>query len=71
MAKQKMIINEPIPFQGTEEEKKANFATHHFWADDGVEYRCCDCDCKPWHKAAFYPCGTENIPRQNVEYQQF
>lgn len=60
-------MNEPIAFNGTDEEKKVNFKTHNFWADDGIEYRCCDCDCKPWHKAAYYPCGT-NPPRETKVY---
>jgi len=57
-------IDEPVPFAGTPEEAKANFATHHF-GYDGEDYdaRCISCDSKVWHKSANYPCGTE-VPRQ-------
>lgn len=59
-------INEPIPFQGTEEEAQANFATHHWWQDpDDWEMMCDNCGHKAWHKGASYPCGTE-VPRRDV-----
>ena len=59
-----MIVNRPVDFDGTDEEKRENFLTHHFvnWDD---EYRCSDCDCKPWHVAAKYPCGYD-VPRETV-----
>lgn len=57
------IVNVPVPFTGTPEEIAANYRTHHFqsWTlgDDFGDTRCSKCDCKPWHKAADYPCGTE------------
>jgi hypothetical protein len=62
-----ITINEPIPFKGTEEQKEANFRTHYFGMGADLDSRCHYCDCKPWHKAAFYPCGEEP-PRHNVEY---
>lgn len=66
----KVTINEPVPFEGTEEQKSANFKTHHFVDCCGdYEYRCSQCDCKPWHKAASYPCGVEP-PRRTVVYEQ-
>ena len=55
--------NEPVPFSGTPEEADANFNTHRFSGDMDGDYRCGFCDCKPWHKAAHYPCG-EPTPRQ-------
>lgn len=59
-------MNVPVPFEGTQDQKRANFATHRFmWGDDMGE-RCLNCDCKPWHKAAEYPCGQEP-PRMDVE----
>jgi hypothetical protein len=58
-----MIVNRPVAFPGTEEEKAANFRTHHFI---GIDRRCMDCDCKTWHVAADYPCGTEP-PREVAE----
>jgi hypothetical protein len=60
------IVNEPVPFDGTEEEKRANFLTHQWWQDphDWNEY-CDNCGSKSWHKAAYYPCGT-SVPRRDV-----
>ena len=46
----------PQRFQGTEEQKTANFKTHNWTFEDG---RCSECDSKMWHKAAEYPCGEE------------
>ena len=64
-------INRPVRFQGTSDEAAVNRRTHHFvvtdWDEDGpCERRCADCDCKPWHAAADYPCGTEP-PRETIE----
>lgn len=58
-------IDEPVPFAGTPEEVKANFATHHFGydSDDHSDARCGLCDTKVWHQSASYPCGTD-VPRQ-------
>ena len=42
-----------VPFTGTAEEDRANFATHAF----GEEGRCYYCDCRPWGEWAKYPCG--------------
>lgn len=58
----------PVPFKGTTTEASANYATHFFMAEGDPEdgnSRCMDCDCKPWHQAALYPCGT-TVPRQEV-----
>lgn len=54
----------PVPFSGTEEEKRKNNATHNidFSEEDA---RCMFCDCKMWHKAYDYPCG-ERVPRMDV-----
>lgn len=56
----------PIRFTGTAEEAAANFATHNFFStgygDDG-DYRCGDCDSRPSHAAARYPCGAD-VPRE-------
>lgn len=68
-------IDEPIPFQGTPEEARANFETHLFGGSEG---RCYRCDAKTWHKAAEYQCGDEP-PRRlttyftdgTVEYQPY
>ena len=34
--------------------------------EDDYETRCSRCDCKPWHVAADYRCGTEP-PREEVK----
>lgn len=47
----------PTPFDGTPEQIAANRRTHYFAGE-----RCMDCDCKPWHTAADYPCGAP-VPR--------
>lgn len=60
-----MIIDRPVPFQGTPEERKANVESHR-WRRFGGEVVCANCDCKPWHAAALYPCGVEP-PREQVE----
>lgn len=53
-------INVPVPFEGTKEEIMANFKTHNFtWGSDEYDARCSECDCKPAHAAAHYPCGNE------------
>lgn len=64
-------INRPIPFQGSDEEKAENLATHFFDRlpyDDYFDSRCIRCDCKPWHAAALYPCGQEP-PRETVSVE--
>ena len=57
-----IVIDEPVPFEGTDEESYANFLTHSFIGDDDGA-RCAMCDCKVWHKAASYRCG-DTPPRQ-------
>lgn len=65
-----MRINRPVAFPGTDEERLANNATHNFitnwYGEDSCETRCGDCDCRPSHVAADYPCGTEP-PREVIE----
>lgn len=65
------IIHRPVRFQGTAEQAKANKATHNFqifqYSEDDAECRCMDCDCRPSHAAADYPCGT-NPPRETVVF---
>ena len=56
-----MKIDIPVPFTGTQEQADRNFRTHNF-SNFGDEPACLNCDCKPWHIAADYPCGAE-IPR--------
>lgn len=57
-----MRINEPVPFPGTADEAEANRATHRWdWCDPDT--RCWDCDSRPSHQAANYPCGAD-VPRR-------
>lgn len=60
-----MIVSRPVKFSGSDAQKRENFLSHHFvnWDD---EYRCSNCDCKPWHAAAEYPCCSD-VPREVVE----
>ncbi len=64
-----MSLNVPVPFDGTPEQARANRATHHFYTtqydEDSFETRCTDCDCKPGHQAANYPCGA-SVPRMTI-----
>jgi len=63
-----MIVNRPVPFDGTKEEAATNFDSHD-WATDGDprdgEVVCWKCDTKPWHITAKYLCGTD-VPRETV-----
>lgn len=65
-------INRPVRFPGTPEQAAANYRTHYFITNGDPEdgdYRCMDCDCKPGHVAASYPCGTEP-PRETIEVER-
>lgn len=62
-----LVINRPVAFAGTDAERLANRATHHFVVYDPEEPpECLDCCAKSWHVAADYPCGEEP-PRETVE----
>jgi hypothetical protein len=53
-------VPKPFPFDTDEDQIQAiiNYHTHSFaYTDD--ESRCVNCDCRPTHKASFYPCGEE------------
>lgn len=56
-------ITRPVPFPGTEAQWRKNLRTHQF---GGIDGRCWECDVKPWHESAKYPCGTR-VPRETVE----
>ena len=64
-------INRPIAFAGSEAEKRANRASHNFatfqYSEDDAETRCYDCDSRPSHYAADYPCGA-SVPRETITY---
>lgn len=56
-------INVPKPFPLDTPENMAqamlNYYSHNFTYDHDEPARCTECDCKPVHKAAHYPCGEE------------
>lgn len=58
-------INMPVPFPGTPEQRRANLDSHNWTTFNGVDYNCMDCDCKPGHVSAGYPCGAD-VPRHDV-----
>lgn len=53
-----------MTFPGTQAEKKANVATHH-WAADDDSVRCMTCDCRYGSISSEWECGKE-IPREVV-----
>jgi hypothetical protein len=55
-------VSQPIPFPGSDADRAANRASHAFTGGD--DDRCLDCDVKPWHLSASYPCGTD-VPRES------
>ena len=61
-----MIINRPVAFQGTEEQRRANHATHDIhtyqFGEDDYESECVGCCCSPYGAVYDHPCGTE--PRE-------
>lgn len=60
------IVNMPVPFDGTDEEREANRNTHWWmFTEPGEPQRCGECDAKVTHVAASYPCG-QNPPRMTV-----
>jgi hypothetical protein len=50
------MIEAPADFPGTDEERRANRATHTFDPDEG---RCYGCDCRQSGRVAQWPCGQE------------
>lgn len=48
----KPIVSMPLPFPGTNEQRQINRATHVFVTDNGADYNCMFCDCKPGHVGA-------------------
>lgn len=63
-------INRPVAFSGTEDERKANRATHNFCNFEiGEAAECSDCCARTYHVAADYPCGVE--PEREVVIDNF
>lgn len=52
------VVNIPKPFDGDVTEKMANHNSHNFLWDDEGDTRCMNCDARPSHEAANYPCGA-------------
>lgn len=65
------VWNRPKRFEGSEEERRANRASHRWetwqYSEDGIEEYCDECCAKPWHAAADWPCGVK-VPREEVHY---
>lgn len=55
-------INVPLPFSGTEEQRRRNYRSH-FW--DYMRARCVDCDVRYGSTSSFYRCGAP-VPRMEV-----
>ncbi len=47
----------PQPFQGSLQERRANYSSHRW--DGGTDARCVLCDCKAGGITSFWPCGVE------------
>lgn len=60
-----MALDVPVPFAGTKEEARRNFASHQFVHDDDGTPVCVRCDSKVWHESAAYLCGDE-VPRMLI-----
>lgn len=59
----------PMPFPGTDEQRRANEGTHVFMLDyDGTEYRCGNCDRRDGSVSAGWPCGMA-VPREAFEVE--
>ena len=55
-------VSVPVRFDGTTEQRERNIRSH-FWVADGDAGVCNDCEAKPFHVAAGWPCGVD-VPRQ-------
>lgn len=58
----KIVINHPLPFQGSKESKDANIASHHWVIEDESGYVCQNCDCRYASYVSEWPCGYP-VPR--------
>jgi hypothetical protein len=64
-----MKLNRPVPFNGSAEEARANFASHNWYWDDG-DGRCMVCDAHAGMSMSYWPCGTV-VPRETIEVGAF
>lgn len=61
-----MTVDRPISFQGTPDERLANYNSHSWTYYDHEEpAECNSCCAKAYHVAADYPCGVEP-PREII-----
>lgn len=56
-------MSAPIPFDGPPEQARANYRSHS-WISHFGETVCMECESKPWHASAHYPCGA-SVPRSD------
>jgi hypothetical protein len=62
-----MLVDRPVPFQGTEEERNANRATHYMVAYEvGEREECIDCCARAFQTTLDYPCGAD-VPRETID----
>lgn len=62
-------VDVPLPFQGTDEEKRANHETHNWAQESMTEVSCTKCGAYIYMVASNYPCGEE--PPRTIIYKQF
>lgn len=62
-------VDVPLPFQGTDEEKRANYETHNWVQESMTEVICAKCGAYIYMVASDYPCGEE--PPRTIIYKQF
>lgn len=62
-------IDVPLPFQGTDEQKRENYATHNWVQESMTEVVCTKCGAYVYMVASDYPCGEE--PPRTIIFKQF
>lgn len=60
-----MTVYAPVPFEGSEKEKRRNYESHD-WHTEDHETLCTRCGTSPWLIASKWPCGAE-VPMVEVE----
>jgi hypothetical protein len=62
-------VDVPLPFQGTDEQKRANYETHNWVQESITEVICSRCGAYIYMVASDYPCGEE--PPRTIIFKQF
>lgn len=62
-------VDVPLPFQGTDEQKRANYETHNWVRESITEVICSQCGAYVYMVASDYPCGED--PPRTIIYKQF